>query len=360
MENGYFQPSLSNHHLKMIEPESVAEIPLPNQLPATPQVPMELLKSATVQSLISQNEDLSARLNVAIKRQMLLENENETLKTSSHGLQTQFAAFSDQILIWKEKEKYWKSKYELLEQNYSQLKNRYPELEEMEQSLGRYRRYHEKVKLQIKPFIQQLKAYAENLGSEIRSLNKDIEQKELREQQRETEFLSKITALEKALHSEREKQFIIVQGYEKAREAMVEKVEDHSRLHMDLQMTLQENKRLKELEDELKNALISNQRDADNSQQALNAQMAEMRSAWIRVSSLLEHQQQEASENARQLNEKSKLLETAQRQMNELQAQLDSQRLLWGQQSQILEELRASNFALERINRELSLNRKQN
>lgn len=357
MENGYFQPSLSDHQLKMIEP--ISEIPLPNQLPAAPQIPIELLKSATVQSLISQNEDLSARLNVAIKRQMLLENENEILKTSSQGLQTQFAAFSDQILIWKEKEKFWKSKYEQLEQNYSQLKGRFPELEEMEHSIGRYRRYHEKVKVQIKPFIQQLKTYAENLGSEIRMLNKEIELREVREQQRETEFLGKIENLEKALHAEREKQFIIVQGYEKAREAMVEKVEGYSQLHLDLEQSLQENKRLKELEDELKNALIVNQRGTESEIQSLNAQLAEMRSAWIRVSSLLEQQQQESLENSQQLNEKSKLLEQARRQMNELQAQLDTQRLLWGQQSHTLEALRASNFALERINRELSLNRKQ-
>lgn len=361
MEKGYFQPassaSFENDSRAMdfeITAEEAERVPLPNQVPAAAQVPIELLKSSTVQSLISQNEDLSARLNVALRRLMLLENDNDTLKKANQGFQTQFAAFSDQIMIWKEKEKMWRGKSESLEQQLTELRRRFPELERMEESIERYRKYHEKVKTQVKPFIQGLKSYAESLGHEVKALHREIEQKDSRIHDLEIELGEQREEMEHRLRSELEKQVLIVQGYEKSRDQLVEKLRDQQAQLARSDFELQDLARLKIREDELENMTIALGRQNEEQTRSLAAEIAETRVQLKETQRQLEEKREELRRFRERAETAEKRAQSDAITIEDQQVQLESQRRLWTQQGQALEQMKASRDALERVNRELS------
>lgn len=362
MEKGYFQPAslaLFDDGSKAMDFEITAEeaerIPLPNQVPASTQVPIELLKSSTVQSLISQNEDLSARLNVALRRLMLLENDNESLKKANQGYQTQFAAFSDQIMVWKEKEKMWRNKSESLEVQLNDLRRRFPDLEKMEESIERYRKYHEKVKTQVKPFIQGLKNYAESLGREVKALNEEVEKKESRVRDLEIELGEQREELEHRLRSELEKQVLIVQGYEKNRDQLVERMREQQAHIARCDFELQDLARLKIREDELENMTIALGRQNEEQARALNSELAEARVQQKESQRQLEEKREELTRLRERAEAAEKRAQSDAITIEDQQIQLESQRRLWAQQSQALEQMKASRDALERVNRELSL-----
>jgi hypothetical protein len=358
MEKGYFQPSLSIQDLeeRIHQQEDIENIPLPNQLPARPNVPFETLKSATVQSLLEQNEDLSARLSVALKKQLFLENQNDNLEKANQKFNTQFAAFSDQVLVWREKERLWKTKYEALEVQFRELKARVPEITELEKSVERYSRYHEKVKTHIKPFIQGLKSYSERLAEDVRRLSAELERKEAREFDLEVEIAEQRQVHQLAMKSELQKQILIVQGYESSRDQLVERLNEQRRLFEENQVSVEEVRRLKILEDELTNRIVALERDRKEKIEALSAEAAQLRSQY-KASLILaddrERRTREAEAETQQMKESLVLLRG---ELGDAHIQLSTQRQLWQEQAHLIERLRASNEALERINRQLSRN----
>lgn len=356
MEKGYFQPSLSIQDLeeRNHQQDDIENIPLPNQVPARPNVPFETLKSATVQSLLEQNEDLSARLNVALKKQLFLENQNDSLAKANNKFNTQFAAFSDQVLVWREKERMWKSKYEELEARFLELQARVPEATELEEAVERYKRYHEKVKTQIKPFIQGLKSYAESLGEDVRRLNAELEKKEARERDLEVEIAEQRQAYDLAMKSELQKQILMVQGYENSRDQLVERLNEQQRFLAENHVSQEEIRRLKIREDELTNRIVALERDRKERIEMLTAEVTQGRSQQKATLVLLDDRERKSQEaEAEALQAKTALAEV-QSNLSDALIQLSTQRQLWQEQAQLIEKLRASNEALERINRQLS------
>lgn len=123
--------------MKDLENEMIP-VPLPTEVPPPPQldkIPLEILHSATVEMLIQQNEDLSSRLRVNIRRnsqleQKIIENEKEML-----DLNRRRENVLAQIEIIKEKESLWSSQkqakerqLESLQQEGDLLELRYNEL----------------------------------------------------------------------------------------------------------------------------------------------------------------------------------------------------------------------------------------
>ena len=113
-ENFHLRPDLS-----FDENISTNNIPLPDQLPAKPQlshIPSEILKSSTIETLISQNEDLMSRLKITIRRLQLLENENQELGQEILQTKKAYNAMKDQLSIEEDKDQNWKDKIRQLEQ----------------------------------------------------------------------------------------------------------------------------------------------------------------------------------------------------------------------------------------------------
>ena len=82
------------------------EVPLPNDLPKKIDLsvlPENLLRSRTIESLSEQNEDMHARLNIALKRIAKLEDHLAGAHQHNEKLRYQYDTLNDQVLILKEK-----------------------------------------------------------------------------------------------------------------------------------------------------------------------------------------------------------------------------------------------------------------
>ncbi len=105
MEKGSFHTSPV--HAKTVD-EKIKSIPLPSQVPKGldfNDIPVSALKSSTLESLISQNEDLMARLSVALRKVNELEEYTTQLEEDRKHIRSRFEILKDQILVLQEKDK---------------------------------------------------------------------------------------------------------------------------------------------------------------------------------------------------------------------------------------------------------------
>ncbi len=94
-------------HAKSVD-EKIKSIPLPSQIPKGldfTDIPVSALKSSTLESLISQNEDLMARLSVALRKVNELEEYTSHLEEERKNIRNRFDILRDQILVLQEKDK---------------------------------------------------------------------------------------------------------------------------------------------------------------------------------------------------------------------------------------------------------------
>ncbi|MCB0378161.1 MAG: hypothetical protein KDD33_06690 [Bdellovibrionales bacterium] len=85
-------------------------IPLPTEIPAPPSLenlPLDVIHSATVEMLLQQNDDLSSRLKVNIRRNSQQEQQILELKKQIHHLEQSNENLKAQNAIVKEKESIW-------------------------------------------------------------------------------------------------------------------------------------------------------------------------------------------------------------------------------------------------------------
>jgi len=88
--------------------EVVRKVPLPNQLPKGidfSELPAGHLRSATLESLINQNEDLMARLSVALRRTNEFEDRVQRLEGENSNLRSRFETIKEQYLLTQEKDR---------------------------------------------------------------------------------------------------------------------------------------------------------------------------------------------------------------------------------------------------------------
>jgi chromosome segregation ATPase len=164
-------------------------IPLPNQLPRSSsfQAPVSnaessTIKSRTVQTLLSQNQDLMARLTVALKRNIELEQKVESQEDIYHSLSGQYDILKDQSNVTLEKNKHLEFENQKLYDQSTAIEKRFAELYAAYQSkvdyiqklsyrLHRFIQYRKRIKGYVRPLITHLKAEVVDLKNQILVLN---------------------------------------------------------------------------------------------------------------------------------------------------------------------------------------------
>ncbi len=322
--------------------------------PSSKILPKDYLRSTSLETLLSQNEDLMARLKVTVRRLTLLENQNEELKQSYEEVSRSYQALSDQLLIWKEKENQWKGRTQSLEAELTTFKTRFPEYQQMEEKLHRFERYQEKVKTQIKPYIQQLKEYAESLHEQIRDLNSEILDRDTKIQdlQRQNQFLTENFEVFK-LNFENQ-QSRIIEEFEKERIHLLNEIkllQEQNTLLSDRADRLDKSL---ERQDELENLVIALRRSKEEISIKYEIETCEIRSQ-------LSQSKNQNIENTLKVEDLKNHIEQLERQLAEAQLrttsndeQLASIRYLWKQKSEEVEHLKLSLQSLEKINLDLS------
>lgn len=108
MEKGSFHTSHPQPvHANTVD-DKIKSIPLPSQVPKGldfNDIPVSALKSSTLESLISQNEDLMARLSVSLRKVNELEEYTAQLEEDRKHIRARFDILKDQILVLQEKDK---------------------------------------------------------------------------------------------------------------------------------------------------------------------------------------------------------------------------------------------------------------
>jgi chromosome segregation ATPase len=171
MENGSFQPQLKSYDFGL-DAESNEQDEKFSALDSKGHY------SPSLEALFRQNEDLSARLKVTLQRLSQFETSLSEEIEKNQQTSKANASLQDQILIWKEKERLWLEKLEKSKQRIDELGLQIPKYAQLQNEVQRYKKYHEKVKTQIKPYLQQLKEYSNSLVGEIRELHHELSSQE--------------------------------------------------------------------------------------------------------------------------------------------------------------------------------------
>lgn len=180
MEKGTF------HH-KELE-ERVKSIPLPNQLPKGidfSDIPAAALKSSTLESLITQNEDLMARLSVALRKNNELEERAGTQTRELQNVRARFETLKDQFMVLQEKDRMASARAgEIFEQNVSskakveKLERMYADLFVQAQSFQRRLEHLERYRARMKKASASVRARLADGRSAQKQLDIALAQRE--------------------------------------------------------------------------------------------------------------------------------------------------------------------------------------
>ena len=349
MEKGSFQAPFSD----------MSNLDFSQELPPTPmQDPRPLtgprISSTTVETLLSQNEDLMARLKVTLRRLNTLETENETLKKMKGDLVTQNVSLSDQLLVWKEKESFWHNKIQKLDDEMRAVRARFPDFEDMERQIDRYKKYHDKIRTQVKPYIQQLKNFAQNLAVEIRKLNSEIELKEARRLDLERRVQEVRNQVEEQMGLQNEQTRQLTQIYEQEKERSMNEISELRKINSHLESKALKLDAALLRQDELENTIIALRRTKEETETSLSEQ-GRMRDIELQEKRrLLIENGCQIKDLELKVKQSSEELERQNHRNDQMQEQLSSLRFLWTSKCEETEKLRASLQSLEKLNHELS------
>lgn len=184
MEKGSFHTS-NPHRTSTTQAdleERVKSIPLPNQLPKGldfSDIPPAALKSSTLESLINQNEDLMARLSVALRKNNEMEERVLAHERESQNLRNRFETLKDQYMVIQEKDRMAGARAAELHEQNTTYKQKISKLEKM----------YTDIFVQAQAFqrrLQHLERYRARVKKAAVSLRNQLaETKHLREQVKE-------------------------------------------------------------------------------------------------------------------------------------------------------------------------------
>ncbi|MNK07762.1 Chromosome partition protein Smc [compost metagenome] len=361
METDTFQTAQLGHLDFQSQQQRVGGIALPDELPKRADLshlPKDIIKSSTVENLISQNEDLMARLKVTLRRLSLLENENQRFSEEAHNARLSQSSVTDQILVWREKDTLWRHKVDQLEKDKAiqaeKLRALTEQVTSMSADLDRHQKYHERIKTQVKPYISQLKAYSKTQEVKNEELegalaNREAQLRDLRHQI--------IDVTKNSLYQ--------VESQEKKMKEMVEFYETQIHtLQKDLQLLqgTQEELEMKSLklhsslerQDALENEVVALRRSKEEVRENLEKEILRLQE---RTNELTKHNQKLGIEHADlqiRVVDDNEAIKNLQKENRQYQDQLESLRYMWTAKNEENEKLKVAIQSLERLNLELS------
>lgn len=360
MESGVLEQSQLNH-LEFDKVTDPRRIPLPDELPLPPRMghlPKDILKSSTVENLLSQNEDLMARLKVALRRLSSLESDNQRLLQISEEARHLSAISEDKAMILKEKDQAWKLKADFYQNEKEILREKLKVYEEKLQSnqseIARHKKYQEKIRTQVKPHLLQLKEYARGLELKATVLEENIVRRdaqllEVREQISEVVKNSRqqVELAEARSHD-------VVESYEESLNSLREQLQTATAARQDLETKVARLRRTEQRCDEMENENIELRRSKEELSTRLESEVQGLQTrleTYTRDNARLKIESEDLRAKALSDHDRLKFLD---RQNLDLQAQLESLRFLWSSRSEESEKLKLALSSLEKINVDLS------
>jgi len=374
--------------------------PLPTEIPAPPnldQLPLEILHSATVEMLIQQNEDLSSRLKVNIRRNSILEQKIldferrlQLLAQKNENIEAQNQIIKERENIWQEKKQEKDYRIEALEKDVDLLDLRYNELrttsqfkykeilaqlseqqqksQALEAKLTLSRRIKDRAKDRLREFLYKtaLGMSAEHnklqlSASQQRILQKNNERLKIELCEKESFFKEQLqklkdTSLKNIQMIQEDNQVLQAQN-----ESLVAKNQELAKEFDEIKCKYFEEKKLRAKVSQQSQELV----EIKNEKVRLKRELLESHEKFAETLSLEQNRfdkiQKDLDVTRLQMGEQKQALDVCETKLIEiskdnkgLAQQLESLQELWIRAQENLEKEQARSKALEKINRELS------
>lgn len=335
----------------------VSKIPTPNQIPAgidLSQLPPHVLRSGAVEALANQNEDLIARLSVALRRTALLENQIAELENQQSTLAHQLSIAQDQALVLQEKDRRVAEKFQtqesilreatnqlqLLELQYTEL---YTTSREKQRQLSRHLKYRKKIK-------KTALALKRKMNSVLTQLRREEEtSKELKA--RLGDSAARIMQISKDAELNQRQ---LVENYEKALKEVRDRVVELERQNSAFAEKTKDYEALFEKSVALENAKILTERRFTEFKAAKETEIQSLQSENCELRALNRNHILEIETLKRELAEGKSTATSQQDQIKKLIDQVETLQLLWQDGQAQQEKLTTKNQALQKLNQQLS------
>lgn len=328
-----------------MEKDEFVPAALPTEIPDPPdlsKVPVSVIHSATVESLISQTEDLSARLKVQIRRNAVLERkaldheeENTSIKKEIESLQHQHELYNEKATSQREKIHDLHTEIEQSTKELELLEVRYTELSGIKEEDEK--RFNDKIKT-LSETIEELEELLP-LKEQNVELSDDLKVMK----QRVSEFTEHLQTKEDEMNS-----------LKKDLNHKQEKLAHSEGQIIQLQNQINQYLNIREEKVELENLLILRDREKQQLEQQVNNDTVVFRKETQNLRALAKTLQTEKNQMLEQMDANKQEVSQLHSDKGELQGQLENLQQLWYRMQAELEKEKTKNMALNKLNKELA------
>lgn len=358
----------------------ISLVPIPSELPNKPDLtdlPSHILRSGAVESLISQNDDLMARLSVSLRRCALLEESVQSLEKDRKIWQHQLEVLREKILLIQEKERLASGRDRKFEDQIFQLRSelqlaetRYVELhttskdrvkalldriEEHARRLGRLLKYRSK----IQRLVLHLKRERLALKSQVGKLQIVIAEQDVRIDSLQSRLDEMATYIQNQGRKFGEEKNELVQIYEQ------KAMELREQLHSEKQRTQALQNQLAHYEQTLtenmllKTQLSTEKKNREEMSERLSSQITELERALSDSRTQRKVQDLNLEQTSAELAAEKSRADTLANEKARLQEQVESLQVFWNDSQKQLEKRNVRIESLQKLNQQLSISLNQ-
>jgi chromosome segregation ATPase len=328
------------------ETNEFVPVPLPFQIPEPPdlsKLPISVIHSATVETLISQTEDLSARLKVQIRRNAVMERRALELEESFKTQEKQLSTLQQQHEVLNEKDNSHIDKIKNLEEKVSEQKK---EIELLEVRYSEQNQLHTKESSTTQITISKLEQQVEDL-SRLLPLEKD----NFRLSDENSFFKTKIEELCQHLQT---KENEIQQFKDHIKKLEARDAETNKEI-IDLQKQVQINDKIIDEKAELENLVILKDREKEHALGNISNELMTTRQELKNIQMAFRSIQSEKAQTDHQLKSSEETINALSKDNSDLEKQIQNLQSLWYKLQAEFEKERTKTAALTKLNRELSV-----
>lgn len=361
------------------ESRIVEKIPLPNHLPRKLDLsilPDNVQKSGAIDSLIRQNEDLMARLNVALRRHSILEEQAGKFENTLKQLQDRNEALADQVLVYREKDRLQGNARKTSERQIQELKEqvslleiRYAEyyavsrekldylstkVERTTRRLARYTTYRTRINRLGKDRKKEAEQRIQNLAHENQKLTSRLQQETLSLSELRVKLGEAVDHIQRQSVETESNQRQLVDNYENQFSDLREQVKLSSSRILELEELLTDQERLFQDKISVENQLVATQRSFSDAKTQYEENLNQLQEGLAEF----RREAKERSLEVDRLNKEMGLIKSHRDELStskrELEDRIESLECLWRDTHQQHEQLKERHQALQNLNQQLS------
>lgn len=332
-------------------------VPLPFQIPEPPdlsKIPLSVIHSATVETLISQTEDLSARLKVQIRRNAVLERRAFELEENFKNQEKQLSSLQQQHEVLSEKDSSHLDKIKTLEEKVADQKQEITLLEV---------RYSEQSQLHNQENKQQQSTLAK-LEQQVQDLSRllPLEKENFRLSDENNFYKTKIDELCKHLQIKENEGAKLKEHIQKLEARIQEgtaqidslsKQIETDRLAIEERQTI--NNQIMDEKAELENLVILKEREKSHALNNISNELMNSRQELKNIQVAFRTLQNEKIHLEQQLQSSEETINGLSKDNADLEKQMQNLQSLWYKLQAEFEKERTKTTALTKLNRELSV-----